>query len=48
VIIHDGSVVATGTRESLVADWIPGRDGELEEVFFAAIRTGVAHSELHP
>ena len=48
VIIHDGSVVATGTRESLVADWIPGRDGELEEVFFAAIRTGAAHSELQP
>ena len=37
VIIHDGSVVATGTRASLMAAWMPGRDGELEDAFFAAI-----------
>lgn len=48
VIIHGGGVVATGTRESLVADWIPGHDGDLEEAFFAAIRTGAAQSELQP
>lgn len=48
VIIHGGGVVATGTRESLVADWISGRDGDLEEAFFAAIRTGTAQSELQP
>ncbi|NBW96756.1 MAG: ABC transporter ATP-binding protein, partial [Planctomycetia bacterium] len=37
VIIHDGSVVAAGTRDHLVAEWLPGRDGELEDAFFAAI-----------
>lgn len=48
VIIHGGRVVATGTRENLVADWIPGGDGELEEAFFAAIRQGAAISEPLP
>lgn len=48
VIIHGGGVVATGTRASLVADWIPRRDGDLEEAFFAAIRTGTAQAELQP
>jgi sodium transport system ATP-binding protein len=37
VIIHDGSVVAAGTRQGLVAEWIPGREAELEDAFFAAI-----------
>ncbi|NBT13171.1 MAG: ABC transporter ATP-binding protein [Planctomycetia bacterium] len=37
VIIHDGRVVATGTRDGLVAEWIPDRAGELEDAFFAAI-----------
>ena len=37
VIVHDGSVVAAGTRDSLVAEWIPGGAGELEDAFFAAI-----------
>ena len=37
VIIHDGGVVATGTADSLAAEWIPGREGHLEDAFFAAI-----------
>jgi sodium transport system ATP-binding protein len=37
VIIHDGSVVADGTRDGLVAEWMPGREAELEDAFFAAI-----------
>lgn len=37
VIIHGGGVVATGTRDGLVAAWAPGGAGELEDAFFAAI-----------
>lgn len=37
VIVHDGRVVAAGTRDGLVAEWLEGRDGELEDAFFAAI-----------
>jgi len=37
VIVHGGSVVATGTREALIGEWIPGHEGELEDAFFAAI-----------
>lgn len=48
VIIHGGSVVAAGTGESLVADWIPGREGDLEDAFFAAIRPGVQIREGGP
>lgn len=48
VIIHGGGVVATGTRESLVADWITGGHGDLEEAFFAAIGTCAAHPEPQP
>jgi sodium transport system ATP-binding protein len=48
VVIHGGSVVAAGTRESLVADWIPGRDGDLEDAFFSAIRPRAAIPETMP
>jgi len=37
VVIHGGAVVASGTRDALVAEWLPGRTGELEDAFFAAI-----------
>jgi sodium transport system ATP-binding protein len=37
VIIHGGQVVASGTREGLIGGWLDGRDGELEDAFFAAI-----------
>ena len=37
VILHAGRVVAHGTRAELVAAWLNGRDGELEDAFFAAI-----------
>ncbi|MFM8434759.1 MAG: ABC transporter ATP-binding protein [Planctomycetia bacterium] len=37
VIVHDGGVVAAGTRTELVARLLDGRDGELEEAFFEAI-----------
>jgi sodium transport system ATP-binding protein len=37
VIVHNGSVVAAGTRDSLVAEWLAGRGGDLEDAFFAAI-----------
>lgn len=48
VIIHGGSVVVAGTRESLVADRTPGCDGDLEDAFFAAIRPGKGIPEGHP
>jgi sodium transport system ATP-binding protein len=38
VIVHGGRVVAAGTRAGLVAEWIPGRGGDLEDAFFQAIR----------
>ena len=37
VILHAGRVVAKGTRAELLAAWLGGRNGELEEAFFAAI-----------
>jgi sodium transport system ATP-binding protein len=37
VIIHDGGVVASGTRDELVARLLDGRPGELEDAFFKAI-----------
>jgi len=37
VIIHDGGVVASGTRDELVAHLLDGRPGELEDAFFKAI-----------
>jgi sodium transport system ATP-binding protein len=35
-IIHAGRIVAAGTREALLG----GRDGQLEDAFFAAVATG--------
>lgn len=37
VIVHDGAVVATGTRDELVDRLLGGRSGELEDAFFEAI-----------
>jgi sodium transport system ATP-binding protein len=37
VIIHGGRVVASGTREALVAASPAGQGGELEDAFFAAL-----------
>ncbi|MEI6239895.1 MAG: ABC transporter ATP-binding protein [Planctomycetia bacterium] len=48
VIIHGGRVVAAGTRDSLVAEWIPNGEGELEDAFFAAIRSRTAIPETLP
>lgn len=40
VIVHDGGVVAAGTRDELVARLLDGRSGELEDAFFEAIGPG--------
>lgn len=48
VVVHGGRVVAAGTRAGLVAEWIPGREGDLEDAFFAAIRPGTEIPEGRP
>ena len=42
VIIHGGRVLATGTRDELLAAWADGQGAELEDAFFAALAGGSA------